>query len=57
MFALILTVNHFIPSDVVKLCAGIAVGVAFYTLSSRMFKFSELDELTNLFIKGKKVKK
>ena len=56
MFALILAVNNFIPGDIVKLCTGIAVGIAFYTLSSRMFKFSELDELTSLFIKGKKVK-
>ena len=53
MFALILTVNHFIPSDIVKLCTGIAVGVAFYTLSSRVLKFSELDELTSLLKKDK----
>lgn len=48
MFALILTVNHFIPSDIAKLCVGIAIGVIFYTLSSRMFKFSELGELLSL---------
>ena len=54
MFALILTANHFIPSDIVKLCTGIALGVAFYTLSSCVLKFSELDELTSLFLKVKK---
>lgn len=48
MFALILTINHFIPSDIVKLCIGISVGVAFYTLSSRALKFSELGELLSL---------
>ena len=48
MFTLILTVNHFIHSDIVKLCVGIAIGVIFYTLSSRMFKFTELDELLSL---------
>ena len=48
MFALILTINHFIPSDIVKLCIGIFVGVAFYTLSSRALKFSELGELLSL---------
>ena len=53
MFALILTMNHFIQSDIVKLCTGIAVGVAFYTLSSRVLKFSELDELTSLLKKDK----
>ena len=48
MFALILTINHFIPSDIVKLCVDIVVGVAFYTLSSRALKFSELGELLSL---------
>ena len=48
MFALILTINHFIPSDIVKLCIDIVVGVAFYTLSSRALKFSELGELLSL---------
>lgn len=57
MFALILTVNSFITGDVIKLCAGIVIGVIFYTFTSRLFKFSELTELTNLFIKGKKVKR
>lgn len=51
MFTLILTVNHFIHSDIVKLCVGIAIGVIFYTLSSRMFKFTELDELLSLIRK------
>ena len=57
MFALILTVNSFITGDVIKLCAGIVIGVAFYALSSRVLHFSELNELTSLFIKGKKVKR
>lgn len=57
MFALILTVNSFITGDVIKLCAGIVIGVIFYTFTSRLFKFSELTELTSLFIKGKKVKR
>ena len=57
MFALILTVNSFITGDVTKLCAGIVIGVAFYALSSRILNFSELNELTNLFVKGKKVEK
>lgn len=48
MFALILTVNSFITGDVIKLCAGIVIGVIFYTFTSRLFKFSELTELTNL---------
>lgn len=48
MFALILSVNHFIGSDVVELFTGIVVGVMFYSLSSRVFKFSELDELLSL---------
>ena len=56
MFALILTVNSFITGDVIKLCAGIVIGVAFYALSSRVLHFSELNEITSLFIKGKKVK-
>lgn len=55
MFTLILTVNSFITGDIIKLCAGIVIGVIFYTFTSRLFKFSELDELTSLF-KGKKVK-
>lgn len=57
MFALILIVNSFITGDIIKLCAGIVIGVIFYTFTSRLFKFSELTELTNLFIKGKKVKR
>ena len=48
MFTLILLVNHFIGNDVVELCTGIVVGVVFYSLSSRVFKFSELDELLSL---------
>ena len=48
MFALILIVNSFITGDIIKLCAGIVIGVIFYTFTSRLFKFSELTELTNL---------
>lgn len=48
MFALILLVNSFMPDDIMRLCSGIAVGVIFYTLSSRMLKFSELGELVSL---------
>lgn len=48
MFTLILLVNHFIGNDVVELCTGIVVGVVFYSLSSRVFKFSELGELLSL---------
>ena len=48
MFTLILLVNHFIGNDVVELCTGIVVCVVFYSLSSRVFKFSELDELLSL---------
>ena len=48
MFTWILLVNHFIGNDVVELCTGIVVGVVFYSLSSRVFKFSELDELLSL---------
>ena len=48
MFTLILTVNSFITGDIIKLCAGIVIGVIFYTFTSRLFKFSELTELTNL---------
>lgn len=48
MFTLILSINHFIGNDVVELCTGIVVGVVFYSLSSRVFKFSELDELLSL---------
>lgn len=48
MFTLILLVNHFIGNDVVELCTGIVVGVVFYSLSSSVFKFSELDELLSL---------
>ena len=57
MYALILTVNSFITGDVIKLCAGIVIGVAFYAMSSHFLHFSELDELTSLFIKGEKVNK
>ena len=48
LFALILTVNHFISGDVTKLCAGIAIGTVFYSLASHFFKFSELKELISL---------
>lgn len=48
MFTLILTVNSFIPGDIAKLCVGIAVGVAFYSLSGYVFRFSELAELISL---------
>ena len=48
MFTLILLVNHFIGNDVVELCTVIVVCVVFYSLSSRVFKFSELDELLSL---------
>ena len=48
MFALILTVNHFMPSEIMKLCVGIVLGMAFYALLSRIFKFSELTELLSL---------
>lgn len=51
MFALILTVNHFIPSDIMKLCIGIVIGMVFYTLSSHILKFSELTELLSLLRK------
>ena len=48
MFVLILLVNSLLPSDVMKLCAGIAVGVAFYALSGYVLKFSEFKELLSL---------
>lgn len=48
MFALILSINSFLSSDAVKLCIGIVMGVAFYSLSSYVFKFSELKELLSL---------
>lgn len=53
MFALILSVNYFLPGDVTKLCAGIVLGVAFYSLLSYVFKFSELKELISLVRKNK----
>lgn len=52
MFVLILAVTHFIPSDIVSLCVGIAIGIAFYTLASYIFQFSELTEIFSLL--GKK---
>lgn len=52
MFALILTVNSFLPSNTAKLCVGIVLGVAFYSLASYVFKFSELKELLS-FIRKK----
>ena len=45
MFVLILIVNHFISGDIIKLCLGIVIGMSSYTLSSRIFKFSELTEI------------
>lgn len=48
MFVLILMVNYFIPSDIVKLCVGVAIGMTFYILSSHIFKFSELTEILSL---------
>lgn len=48
MFALILSVNCFLHSDATKLCVGIVLGVAFYSLTSYVFKFSELKELRSL---------
>lgn len=48
MFALILTVNHFMSSDIMKLCTGITIGMSFYISSSRIFKFSELTEILSL---------
>lgn len=51
MFALILTVNSFLSSNVAKLGVGIVIGVAFYSLSSYVFKFSELKELLSLIRK------
>ena len=48
MFALILLANSFIGTDVLKLCTGIAIGILFYSLSSHMFHFSELEELLSL---------
>lgn len=48
VFALIQTVNHFISGDIMQLCIGIVIGIAFYTLSSRIFKFSELTEILSL---------
>lgn len=53
MFALILSVNCFLPGDVTKLCAGIVLGVAFYSLSSYVLKFSEFKELISLVRKNK----
>ena len=32
MFVLILMVNYFIPSDIVKLCVGVAIGMTFYII-------------------------
>lgn len=48
LFALILTVNHFISGDITKLCIGIAIGTVFYFLASHFLKFSELKELISL---------
>ena len=48
LFALILTVNHFISGDITKLCVGIAIGTGFYFLASHFLKFSELEELISL---------
>ena len=48
LFALTLTVNYFISSDITKLCVGIAIGTVFYFLASHFFKFSELKELISL---------
>ena len=38
MFALILSVNSFLPGNMAKLCVGIVLGVAFYSLASYAFK-------------------
>lgn len=48
MFALILSVNSFLPGNMAKLCVGIVLGVAFYSLASYAFKFLELKELLSL---------
>lgn len=48
MFALILSVNSFLSGNIAKLCAGIVLGVAFYSSTSYVFKFSELKELLSL---------
>lgn len=49
MFVLILIVDHFMSGDIIKLCVGTVVGMVFYILSSRIFKFSELTEILSLF--------
>ena len=53
MFALVLIVSHFISTDIIKLCFGIAIGTSFYILSSYFFKFSELEEMLSLLNKRK----
>lgn len=51
MFTLILSVNSFLSGNAAKLCTGVVTGVAFYSLTSYVFKFSELKELLSLIRK------
>ena len=51
MFFLISASIHFIANDILKLCVGVFVGIAFYGTVSYTFKFTELKELRSLIIK------
>lgn len=51
MFTLILSVNSFLSGNAARLCTGVVTGVAFYSLTSYVFKFSELKELLSLIRK------
>jgi O-antigen/teichoic acid export membrane protein len=52
MFLLVLFVAHFFETYSVQLIVSIPVAVVYYYIASKLFRFSELKEVYNLFLRG-----